>query len=426
MDASCGPSNALQNLSKHTQRDNTLQNEFIGRNQHQQPGQGFRSNVRHVDQNLNQEFQQFNGGSQINNSFMNQLNAPQGFNHVQQHRQPQQNVHKQQPAWVQDFSNMSINQRQQPVAQLQHIQSDWHQQFMNQQANHQQHQQQHQPQANQFNQRIAPNYTSAFNMNMRTNLSSPAHSQMGVPTEHQEIHNLEQERLMFDDQFDQLEKELASQEVEQPEVQQQAEPQVALEGNELEKEEFANTARKVQQSMTKSDGTRSTETNSKFEQSEFLKLMNSISNRSVELSDQGDKLVNKQGEDIREHLSDPLSEVRSQQPEPDTQINYHQPMHDIGPVPSHFGNPTNAPVESSQPELRSHLPDPLAHIKDGALGDMDGPLQAARIISGGQVNANDWMEDDMWSGPNYGQKGSILDSFSQEVFDDYRHDDDAH
>lgn len=51
--ANCGPSNALQNLSKHTQRDNTLQNEII-RNQPQQ-GNGFR-NQPIVDQRLNQDF----------------------------------------------------------------------------------------------------------------------------------------------------------------------------------------------------------------------------------------------------------------------------------------------------------------------------------------------------------------------------------
>lgn len=425
MDASCGPSNALQNLSKHTQRDNSLQNEFMGRNAPQQPGQGFRSNVHHVDQNLNQEFQQFNGAHQVNNAYMNQISTSHNFNHIQ--RQPQQ---KQQPGWVQDFSNLSINHRQTPQHH-QPTQRDWHQQFMSQQGA-QQHQQQHQQQPTQYNQRAMPNYTAGFSMNMRTNLSNPVYNQMGTPTEHQEVHNLEQERLMFDDQFDQLEKELAAQELEQPEVvQQEADVQIPLDDNELEKEEFANTARKVHQSMTKSDGTRSTETNSKFEQSDFLKLMNSISNRSVELSHEGDKLVNKAGEDIREHLSDPLREVKNEQlqnhPEPSSEVNYHQPMHEASPFPPYRSQMVRpAPVESHQPELRGHLPDPLAHIKDGVLGDIDSPLQAAQIISGGQVNANDWMEDDMWTAPVATKKGSILDSLSQEVFDDYRHDDDAH
>ncbi|ODV70355.1 hypothetical protein HYPBUDRAFT_155268 [Hyphopichia burtonii NRRL Y-1933] len=428
MDASCGPSNALQNLSKHTQRDQSLQNEFINRNGPVNPGQSFRSNYTGVDHQLNQDFQQFNQLQNMNGNpaFMNQFGpAPQipgrhheqaqfnQFNQSQTHfnqpqlHQPQSSNSKQ--GWVQDFSNLAISNRQQPT-------NDWHTQFMKQQGF-----QQHQPQAQ--HQRVMPNHASGFQMNMRTNLSQPM-NQMAVPTEHQEMHRMEQEKQVFDDQFDQLEKELEAQAVPEQTILEEINE---VSTNENEKEEFAKTAQRVYDSMLSQQNTQTTETSTKFQQSDFLKLMNSISSRKVELSQEGNKLVNESGQDIRnqEHISnlaDPLQDVRNEVRQEPLSVrhdntDYHRAVHE--------------PQMNTEEALRGHLPDPLAHIKDGEL-DAFEPLQAARIVSGDQVKGNQWMEDSNWEiepdalhGSRL-QKGRILNQYEQEVFDDYRQDDDFH
>lgn len=224
-----------------------------------------------------------------------------------------------------------------------------------------------------------------------------------------EMATMEVDPEAFAHQFDQLERELAHEETE------------AFD-NEYEKEQFADAARQVQKSMITEKNLKSEETTSKFEQSNFLKLMALISDRKVEISREGDKLVEKSsGEDIRKHLSDPL---RHEKPD------YHDPVHET----THFDpQPTlHQPQRTNESaNVMSHLPDPLAHIKNGALDENLSPLQAARIISGGQVTGNDWMEDEAWLAPIQpaqprGRAPGILDKHWQEVYDDYRNDDDFH
>ena len=115
--ASCGPSTALQNLNKHAQRDNSLQHQRHQHPQHpQQQGASihqFRQGQQ-VDSRLNADFKQFNNGNDFANSFMNQMNIKPS---MQQH-QHQQHQH-QQPAWVNDFSNLSIQQQHQHQWQTQ-------------------------------------------------------------------------------------------------------------------------------------------------------------------------------------------------------------------------------------------------------------------------------------------------------------------
>lgn len=430
MDASCGPSNALQTLSKHTQRDNSLQNDLMNQNRTPADQQQFRSNSYQVDQNLNRDFQQFNGQ---NNAFSN------GF--LAQYLRPMSNApvnvqNRAQQGWVGDFSKMSISQQPQghqghasiqshqnhqahQTHQGQH-QTGWHQQFMAQK----------QPQAPHMSQdhSMAPNYTNAFSLNMRTNLSMPMYNQQHLipPTEHKQVHALEQEQQKFDDHFEQLEKELAAQ---QPEYQigDQHPAEFHIDNSEFEKQQFADAAKQVHDSMLASQ--QSSETSEKFQQSGFLKLMGSIKDRSVELSHQGDKLVDStSGQDIRTHLPDPLREARIETPITNQEPDYHRPVHQepaMQQVP-------RQPVAADNSDIRSHLPDPLAHIKDGELGDVSEPLQAARIISGNQVRTSDWMEGDWmdFSAPaepaRQRKRNNIMDDAWQEVYDDYRHDDDSH
>lgn len=401
--ASCGPSNALQNLSKHSQRDNTLQNEII-RNQPQQ-GNSFR-NQPMVDQSLNQDFQQFSNGQTFNQFQLAPVHHQLNQQHNQRsHHHAPQNQFQPQQGWVLDFSNMNINQK--PVHQQGSAQSDWHQQFMNQRHPAQQVQSQGAYQAQRP--------MSGFNMNMRTNLSNSLYqtSTQNVG-EHKEIHKLEEENQIFDDHFDQLEREL----------QQEQATDIQVDGDEYDKEQFAKTAKQVHDSMLSGGDS---ETNSKFQNSDFLKLMSSISDRSVEISSEGDKLVQKQsGEDVRG-----LEDSRHSASPAPQQIHTQQPMgHPQVPHP-------HAPVNEPQ---ASHLPDPLAHIKDGALSDISSPLQAAKVVSGNQVKTNDWMDEDDWldmtedtpfpvrggpQRPRVPARRNIMTREAQEVYDDYRNDDDG-
>lgn len=441
--ASCGPSTALQNLNKHAQRDNSLQHQRHQHPQHpQQQGASihqFRQGQQ-VDSRLNADFKQFNNGNDFANSFMNQMNIKPS---MQQH-QHQQHQH-QQPAWVNDFSNLSIQQQHQHQNQQQNqgTKSDWHQQFMQQQ------QQQPNTLQHQSNfQRMTPNYAmGSYQMrNTATTMTPMFHNQ----TEHQQQHKLEEEQRALEKQFDMIEKQLQNESVTTEENTNQDEA----------KEEFARIARKAETSMKTIDS-HDSEMNEKFQNSQFLKLMSSIGNRQVEL--EGDKLVTSDSkEDIREKgipetitATNPTITTAPR----DTQEgqftlqgpsnpDFVREMYDQIPRPkpanTAFPHPSSGDSEHEQQQEpndphQNTLPDPLAHIQDGQLSDINDPLTAARIISGGQVQMSDWVEDydtisdtpskletDSNNNPNVRpfRKGQIVDHHWDEMYRDYRHDDD--
>lgn len=441
--ASCGPSTALQNLNKHAQRDNSLQHQRHQHPQHpQQQGASihqFRQGQQ-VDSRLNADFKQFNNGNDFANSFMNQMNIKPS---MQQH-QHQQHQH-QQPAWVNDFSNLSIQQQHQHQNQQQNqgTKSDWHQQFMQQQ------QQQPNTLQHQSNfQRMTPNYAmGSYQMrNTATTMTPMFHNQ----TEHQQQHKLEEEQRALEKQFDMIEKQLQNESVTTEENTNQDEA----------KEEFARIARKAETSMKTIDS-HDSEMNEKFQNSQFLKLMSSIGNRQVEL--EGDKLVTSDSkEDIREKgipetitATNPTITTAPR----DTQEgqftlqgpsnpDFAREMYDQIPRPkpanTAFPHPSSGDSEHEQQQEpndphQNTLPDPLAHIQDGQLSDINDPLTAARIISGGQVQMSDWVEDydtisdtpskletDSNNNPNVRpfRKGQIVDHHWDEMYRDYRHDDD--
>lgn len=437
MDASCGPSNALTNLSKHSQRDTTLQNEASQRFNAFNKGQDFKTNSNQIDRNLNRDFEQFLGHQ---NQFQpqHQQYQFQPFQHSNQQQQQRFNQHQQQQQhhnvmhanqqpmqngqakWVLDFSQMKIGEQQQK--------NNWQSQFMAQpQQNIQQ--QRHQQSQLHLQQPMVNRYiaqTMPFNLSMRTDLSSPL-------TEHQEVHQAEQVQESFNQQFDEIERELQSNE----EV---LKEQLSDRGGD-DKAEFAKTARQVHSSMM---SVQNEETSNKFQNSNFLKLMSSISNRSVEL--EGDKLVDTDTRvDIREHLADPLQHEKAEaadrvrmnlddnvspSPQPGTAPTIDVPY--LNP-PGIIRNPQQREEQQrKEPQINS-LPDPLAHIRDGGLEGITDPLMAAKIISGNQVKDKHWLgsnnNDDDWldmteDGPS--RPGSILNPRDQEMYDDYRHDDDYH
>ncbi|RCK57912.1 hypothetical protein Cantr_06886 [Candida viswanathii] len=431
--ASCGPSNAIQNLNKHTQRDTSLQHQRFQQGNGPSSVQQFRQGKQHIDQRLNNEFQQFNSGNDFASSFMNQMNMKPNVQH--HHPAQQQQQFQQNGAWVNDFSNLSIQQKPQ-------TKSDWHQQFMQQSQSVA-----HQPQAQQpgFQQQMTPNYAMGNSYQMRTNVM-PVAPVYQNQTEHQQAHKLEEEQRQFENEFDLVEKHLAEQQ------QQQAQEGVVADAdiNDIAKEKFAETARKVEDTI-KSKNYDDSEMQKKFENSQFLKLMSSIGNRKVEL--EGDKLVTSDSkEDIREkgipetesQTSFAAHQEQQQQQQQATSNNpdYHQPMFDRSPqpVPAPLRTGVNAPTENVQEAApqqedphENKLPDPLAHILDGQLSDINDPLTAAKVISGGQVQTHDWMEDfdDEPSTRTHPEtverpfrKGQIVDHHWDEMYHDYRHDDD--
>lgn len=394
MDASCGPSNALQNLSKHTQRDNSLQHEFRPQ---QQERPGFKQG-NHVDARLNQNFNQFTGGqgNEFASQFMNLFN-PQQFQKSQQNgslqngsfqsgnfqngnlqHQPQ---NQNQPVqfngnqkWVNDFSQMSINNT--PMSQNQ--------------VNHNQNQYQHQP----------LNGLQSFPLNMRTNLSTPLIPQQAP--EHMEMHKYEQS---LDKQFELVEQELQ-------------EKDVASTHNH---DEFAKIAKTIHNSM--SQGLENPDMADKFKNSQFMDLMNQVSQRQVELDGKDLVYSSTKQKFENEHTPQSSTILESHNEHMPT---YHHPQFD-SPVP-----PAVTQAPEPRPDQINRLPDPLAHIKDGQLQDINDPMMMAQIISGGQVKNKDWLDadtdwlDSSYTAPKQRMRRSIMTEHEQEVFDDYRNDDDFH
>lgn len=413
MDASCGPSNALNQLSKHSQRDRSLQHESFRPGAINQNNGQFK-NQPGFDENLNNDFEAFNRGGmapqfnpismdQNRHFHMNQQNRHQNQQnlHIQQNQNPLIPNQNSQNQWIQDFNGLSINGQK----------NDWHQQFMAQMRPESQ-----SLQNNGFNQVGRGNFAPQF----RNHQFSPIYNQPQNLQNLQNHQNYETQESAFDDHFEQLEKELADQEI----AQQNMDQEIPQEIDNMDKEQFAKAARQVQNSMTNTNNLRSQETNNKFEQSNFLKLMSSISDRKVELSNDGGKLVDaSSGQDIRDHLSDPLKHEK--------QPDYHEPQfeserHFYEQIPNQINS--EPPKSNESQNVTSHLPDPLAHIKDGQLPSDLSPFQAAQVVSGGQVQGNSWMEDELWGVEALKSREprprvSIMDEHWQEVYDDYRHDD---
>ncbi|WPK25451.1 hypothetical protein PUMCH_002768 [Australozyma saopauloensis] len=408
MDASCGPSSALSQLLKHTQRDNSLQHEAIRPGVPLNAGPVFR-NQPGTDAALNRDFHQFSQGTDYNTfqaaptQFLADRTGRPGHAHP-----PAMNMQAPNQQWVQDFNGLSLNQSG-PQSQLNHngqpLTLNWSLQFM------QHAKQNHMGQTGHLSQ-MGQQGTTYMQQPMMFNQAHLQMQQMEQVPQMQPLQNqvAEMDPNAFEAQFDQISREL--EDVEQPQIHSK---------DDTEKERFAEAARKVQSHMTSSSPLISTETATKFQQSNFLKLMSQISNREVEVSDDGAKLVAKEsGADVRDYLSDPLKDVR--EADQGSSVNMAPAMPQVQPT-----QPAEGTITNESAHVRSHLPDPLAHIRDGELlGDFSA-LQAARVISGGQVNRDDWMEDLSWEPrePTRPRRG-LLNPAEQEVYDDYRNDDDFH
>ena len=419
----CGPSNAIQNLAKHSQRDTLLQNQFRG----QQPGQARQFRQGPVaDPRLNREFAEFAGPT----------NAPDFTATPIAHQSvPRSQIqpHQPGPAWVEDFGKMKLESGPQ-----QGQTADWSRQF-----------QQSHPQMGQMGQMNQPAMTNGQQMRsapmmglmglMYHGMPMASHAPIAAPQfqnqlEHQQNHKLEQQEKQFADKFAEIEQELAE------ESQQQHHEQQGADDRDLERDQFARIAQEINTTVgekTLGDA----ELQAKFAQLGFMNLMHRVANKQVELD--GDQLrdtaTGEQAKVEQDDTTVPLSQPVSA---PLRLPDYHAPMHE--PVVTRVAPPSaleSMERPEERPEHQNKLPDPLAHIADGALADITDPLMMAQVVLGGQVQRQAWLDADVdWMDatgpyqpkpyvpPGRGSDGprSILNPHEQEVFDDYRHDDDYH
>lgn len=421
--ASCGPSSALQSMSKYSQRDTSLQKDVVGH-----PSQGHINDFRSqqaMDPSLSNDFQQFQRGEALG-TFRetpmalgvpkHQMNMNRGiYDEGHQHFQRQNQ-------WVLDFSRLNLDTAWAHSGQK--LQSgakgDWKDAFLSQ------YQQQGLHQSLEATRQSLPSHRTPqqYHLNHSGLRGFAAPNSLGM-LEHQELHKRDEEERQFEEEFDKLEEELEGETIDQNgETLQQNSQRHS-------NDEFAAIASKVERTMQENKNNASSE---KFQNSSFLKLMNAISNRSVELSENGKGLVEVAPNQERTSSSDsPTPEQNQERPR----------MHNHHFVPQ---QPEISQIESTSPSVPaaagSHLPDPLAHLKDNDLAQIMTPLQAAKVVSGNQVTNNDWLEDLDWSEqPNWNNRaphflefdepkpyprGRILSELQEEVYNDYRNDDDAH
>ncbi len=275
----CGPTNALNKLSQHSQVDRSL---------HQDQQRRFAPSgvdaFKSTQQNhqLELEFQQ-----QQQQHFQQSFNPifANAFNKPLQRAQPQQAASSS-SSWASDFTANQMNHQPQ-----QHQYSHgWNNQFQSFQAQHQ-------------SQAPAPSIAtprSFTNLAQLSNLSmtQASFNQASTPfrTEHQELHHNNGDLLA-----NELESEFAKLEQEFQNTSLKEEAPVFKRSN----SDFANAAMQVVDAMN-------TNNSDKFKQSKFLSLMNMVAQGKVELNEDETKLVDEAGQDISEStnpLPDPLAGV---------------------------------------------------------------------------------------------------------------------
>lgn len=129
-EALCGPSNAFQNLQKHTSADRTLQQKRIVSSRRLE--QGFRTNSQ-ASGALDAEFHAFQA-PRIPNVPLQRAQLP--LAHITPYSTLPLNVH---PDWASDFQKLNISDSRIPLPQAQQIhnsqdliQGGWHTEFMSQ------------------------------------------------------------------------------------------------------------------------------------------------------------------------------------------------------------------------------------------------------------------------------------------------------
>lgn len=293
----CGPTNALNKLSQHSQVDRSLHQDQTQRRFQQSGVDAFKSSQHHNNQQLELEFQQqqrqFQQG--FNPIFANAFGASATPLQRQQQPQPQQQAPVAQSSWAADFN--TSNKFTQSSGHQYKATTSWNDQFQasfpHQQAN-----------APSFAPSIATprsftNLQQLSNLNMtQASLQAPQHFR----TEHEELHHQQMDVFNRDleSEFSKLEQEFQNTTLKETETPIFKTPNA----------DFANAAMQVVNAMN-------TQNSEKFKQSKFLSLMNMVSQGKVELNEDETKLVDHEsGEDINElqqqqqsRLPDPLEGI---------------------------------------------------------------------------------------------------------------------
>ncbi|KAL4963202.1 protein pex20 [Aspergillus stella-maris] len=298
-DALCGPSNALQNLQKHTSVDRTLQQDrLISR---QSPSQGFRSQNPN-EGILDPEFAAF----ESNNGLGAPLPEAQHGHHFMPPAPQMPMSHPAEaPNWASDFQNLHISGPSQPIhhkpthtaAPLAASQQGWHAEFMGQQQ-HTPAPQQNQP----FAQRFQPSFTSTYVMNSSPMQAySPAQETTASKSATTEAFDesafeaaFEQARADMESQFEAQVETNASDsstknQAEEAPIQPEAQETIRIgsdtipQANKEDLQTAANDADELARTAGQLLHSVSHETNQKFKESNFLALMRRIRDREVQV-----------------------------------------------------------------------------------------------------------------------------------------------
>ncbi|KAG7849496.1 hypothetical protein KL940_002526 [Ogataea angusta] len=273
---SCGANNALSKFTQRANVDNSLTSQLRANSDSQRlltpPHQT-------VDQQLESEYRAF---QQQTPSLQPSFQAPLPPAAIEQNQ------------WVDHFRDMNLHDT--PEAQnYQHVQNrsvhstQWRHEFAQSQQ-----QQQQQREA-------GDTYGTAFRMlTGAPQLATPIAPQVVPATTGQ------QDFSALDAAFDELEHEMHDEAMDEQQAE-QVKPQ-----NEDDKIKFAQLARSVFLTMSQPPADVSKQTSDKFQKSNFLKLMNRISTREVEINENRDKFVDAQGRDIRDMLPDPLKDIKEE------------------------------------------------------------------------------------------------------------------
>lgn len=256
------------NFSRFQNVDNTVQHEY---NNFSNSGQNF---------HLNNEFSLHDVG----------LNEPQQ-SHIQQanlHMQSQPNN------WVSDFRSFSLSD-----AAPQHLQQ--HQSQQSYQGQSQQHANHPLSSMNLYGHQM-----QSPHMSSTTKVSLDAQQQQN----RQSSTNLMEMNNEFDSAFSELENEINTTSVSQNQSAKEEEENSKVVNEEEDKVKFAILAQNVFNIMNNTPKHVSSNTSNKFKQSGFMQLMNKISNREIEISNDKKKLVDQDGNDIRSDLSNPLANLQ--------------------------------------------------------------------------------------------------------------------
>ncbi len=290
---SCGPSNPLQNLQKHTSSDRSLQQEAASGSQQQRPGSNFRHNNAVLDQRLEADFTNFQQHQHQQQHHMNgvfddasYMTMTMGQRQNQQQRQQQQQQQQQQN-WANDFSNLSISgTSQQQFSQNQQNQQQvapgWKSEFSQSSGI-----QQNQPYST-FQQPYMMN-RSMISQNMTNSIYQQQQSQQQQSQQPQHISN-----DIFEQAFSNVEAsiKLSEQHIEQPQDLQQEQPQDEFHED---TEQFSQVAKQIAHNL-------SSDKSEKFQQSNFLSLMKQIANKEVLMNKEGSKLVYTDGTNINDNI----------------------------------------------------------------------------------------------------------------------------